>query len=35
MGYTWHEAVQRVAGGMWDQPADFAAWLNQIRDAIA
>jgi hypothetical protein len=31
MDYTPTEAAQRVAGGMWDPPTDFEAWLQAIR----
>jgi hypothetical protein len=34
MGYTQQQAVQRVYGGMLNPPADFNAWLNEIRASV-
>lgn len=34
MGYTPTEAAQRVTGGMWSPPSNFATWLAAIRAAI-
>jgi hypothetical protein len=35
MDYTPQQAAERVAGGMWNPPADMNEWLAAIRIALA